>query len=439
MDRKLESRADLREDDTRPTADFRNLLVIAFHYPPDNTSTGVLRTFKFTEYLLRHGWRSHVISVPANLYRSLDPAGASSIPSEVTVERVWARDAKSIFGFRGLYPGWLGIPDRYWTWVLSGTRAGAQAIRRFRVDAIYSTYPMPSAHLIGLRLKKRFGLPWIADFRDPWAVDSGARLRDWLDSRLEKAVVVAADRIICNTPAMRRHFLKSYPNIDASRFVTITNGYDEPEFAALEPVRSDKFHIIYPGTLDRENRNPRPLLAAVATAIKGGKLRADDLLLTFLGSGKYGLSPEFGTDLDEFGLRSVAEVVAARIPRREALNRVAGADVLVVLSDQEQRAGDDAREDWTSMQVPAKVYEYLRLGKPMLPLVEGGAVAELLREVQGCEPISPRDTDRVAERLGQLYRQRHDSTMSPQLPPEVSRYSRENLTVMLAAQLEALL
>lgn len=414
------------------------LLVISFHYPPDNTSTGVLRTFKFTEYLLRHGWRSHVISVPEHLYRSLDPAGAASIPNDVTVERVWARDAKFAFGFRGIYPGWLGIPDRYWTWVVSGTRAGARAIRRSRVDAIYSTYPMPSAHLIGLRLKKRFGLPWIVDFRDPWAVASGMRMRDWVDSRLERAVVAAADRVICNTPAMRRHFLKRYPNVAASRFVTITNGYDESEFAALDPVCSSKFQILYPGTLDRENRNPRPLLAAVAAALKEGLLQANDLSLTFLGSGKHGLSAEFRAELDEYGLRSMTEIVAERIARRQALNRVAGADVLVVLSDQEQR-GDEGIQDWTSMQVPVKVYEYLRLGRPMLPLVEGGAVAELLRDVQGCEPISPRDINRIAERLGQLYRRRRETTtILTQAPPAVVRYSRENLTAMLAEELDVL-
>jgi hypothetical protein len=415
----------------------RKLLVIAFHYPPDNTSTGGLRTFKFTEYLLRHGWRSHVISVPTNLYRSLDPAGAARMPKEVTVERVWARDAKSVFGFRGVYPSWLGIPDRYWTWLFSGTRAGARAIRGSGIDVVYSTYPMPSAHLIGLRLKRRFGLPWIADFRDPWAVSSGAWPRDWVESRLERLVVAAADRVICNTPAMRRRFLKTYPDVDASHFVTITNGYDEPEFGALQPARSDKFHILYPGTVDRENRNPRPVLAAVAAAIKGGQLPANDVLLTFLGSGNYGVSTEFRADLDRYGLRSITEVVAARIPRREALNRIAGADVLVVLSDQEQQTGD-AREDWTSMQVPAKVYEYLRLGSPMLPLVQGGAVAEVLREVQGCEPLSPRDVDRVAKRLGELYRGRRDSRIPPHAPPAVARYSRENLTVKLAAELAAL-
>jgi len=297
---------------------------------------------------------------------------------------------------------------------------------------------MPSAHLIGLRLKKRFGLPWIADFRDPWAVRSGARLRDWIDSRLERAVVTSADRVICNTPAMRRHFVEVYPDVDAARFVTITNGYDEPEFRALEPMRRGKFHLIYPGTLDRENRNPRPLLAAVAVALEKGYLDPADLLITFLGCGKYGLSAEFGAELDAYGLKPMTEIVAARIPRREALNKVAGADVLVVFSDQDRQAGDGI-QDWTSMQVPAKVYEYLRLGSPMLPLVEGGAVAELLREVEGCEPVSPRDADRIAERLGELYRRRNESRTPMRTPPTVARYSRENLTSLLAEQLEGLL
>jgi hypothetical protein len=204
----------------------KNLLVIAFHYPPDNSSTGVLRTAKFAEYLLRHDWCSHVVTAPSALYASRNPESTDAIPPQVTVDRTWGCDVKKVFGIRGVYPSWLGIPDRYWPWFFAARSAGARAIRGKVIKAIYSTYPLPTAHLVGLSLKTRFGLPWIADFRDPWATEGETGMAAKIEVFLERKVVSTADRVICNTPAMRRSFLARYPELPAERFVTITNGYD---------------------------------------------------------------------------------------------------------------------------------------------------------------------------------------------------------------------
>ncbi|MGH7487036.1 MAG: glycosyltransferase, partial [bacterium] len=206
--------------------EWRDLLVVAFHYPPDNTSTGVLRTAKFTEYLLRHKWHSRVVTVPERLYASRNPTETCDVPDGISVERPWACDIKELVGIRGAYPGWLAVPDRYWPWLFTGYLAGARAVRRYRVDALYSTAPVPTAHLIGLLLKKRFGLPWVADFRDPWVEDSMPRLRRWCEGKMERRVIESADRVICNTPTMRRAFTAAYPSIPATKFSTITNGYD---------------------------------------------------------------------------------------------------------------------------------------------------------------------------------------------------------------------
>lgn len=414
----------------------KNLLVIAFHYPPDNTSTGVLRTYKFTEYLLQHQWNAHVITVPSALYVSRNPAGADIIPPQITVERAWGCDIKQAVAIRGVYPAWLGIPDRYWPWFFAARSAGARAIREGRINAIYSTYPIPTAHLIGLSLHRRFKLPWIADFRDPWAVASETGLRARIEAVLERKVIESADRVICNTAAMRRHFLQKYPDVPGSKFVTITNGYDEADFAGIVAEPTEKFQILYPGILDLENRDPRGLLAAIALALQEGKLDRNDLHLTFLGCGDYGGSAQFARQLDEFGLRSVTEVVATRIPYKHALRRLAGADVLVALSSQHEQLASEL--DWTAMQVPAKVYEYLRLGRPMLPLVAGGAVAEVLEQVGGFSPLAPSDTEAIAARLGALYAKRDHPPRSAGIASEVSRYSRENLTAALAVQLDAL-
>ncbi len=418
----------------------KNLVVIAFHYPPDNSSTGVLRTLKFTEYLLRHDWRSHVVTAPSDLYLSRNPAGEADIPPQVQVDRAWACDVKQTFGIRGIYPAWLGIPDRYWPWFFAARRAGAQAILGGGMDAIYSTYPLPTAHLIGLSLKRRFGLPWIADFRDPWATEGEHGLAARIEARLERMVIKAADRVICNTPAMRRSFLARYPDQAAEKFVTITNGYDEKDFASITPVSGGKFQVFYPGSIDPENRNPKGLFAGIRHALDRGWLNPADLRVTFLGCGPYADSAPFRHDLESCGLEPFVEIVRERIPYRDALARMAGSDVVVVLSE---NLSDDDRDhsiqQWTAMQVPAKLYEYLRVGRPLLALVGDGAVKELMEKTAAGVPIRSRDTEQIALALKRYYEARRQSM--PVVGPAhqgVSEYSRENLTVYLARELDAL-
>jgi hypothetical protein len=420
--------------------DLKNLLVIAFHYPPDNSSTGVLRTLKFTEYLLRHDWRSHVVTAPSDLYVSRNPAGEAEISAQVQVERAWACDVKQTFGIRGIYPAWLGIPDRFWPWFFAARRTGARAILDGGMDAIYSTYPLPTAHLVGLSLKKQFGLPWIADFRDPWATEGEQGLAARIERRLERKVVLAADRVICNTPAMRRSFLARYPGEAPEKFVTITNGYDEKDFASITPVPSGKFQVFYPGSIDPENRNPKGLFAGIRHALDRGWLNPGDLRVTFLGCGPYADSAPFRHDLQTCGLEPFVEIIRDRIPYRDALARMAGSDVVVVLSE---NLSDDDRDSsiqqWTAMQVPAKLYEYLRVGRPLLALVGDGAVKELLERTGAGAPISSRDTEQIALALKRCYETRQQATpVAGQVDPRVSAYSRENLTVLLAHELNAL-
>lgn len=417
------------------------LLVIAFHYPPDNASTGVLRTLKFTQYLYGHGWRSDVLSVPETLYGDVDPASVRDIPSDTQVIRTWAVDIKRLLGVRGIYPGFLAVPDRYWPWLFSAVPKASRLIAQGQVDVLYTTYPMPTAHMIGLRVKaKHPNVPWVADFRDPWVEDSMPPLRRKVEGYLEKLVIQRADRVICNTPAMRAWFIARYPGVTPDKFVTITNGYDEPDFSGIEPDPIAKFEILYPGLISKGNRNPRPLLAGMRLALDRGWLDAADLQLTFLGSGPNGHAPEFLQDLVRYDLQALTQVVEDRIPYRQALRRLAGADVLVVLSEPLGQGPEvEAELRWSHLQVPAKVYEYLRLGRPILALVSGGAVADVLRETGGGCIAPPSDVEAIAKNLQALYAQRSSvAPVAPAAPPAVERYSRRNLAALLAIELTAL-
>lgn len=413
----------------------RRLAIVAFHYPPDNTSTGVLRTLKFTQYLVEHGWQTDVISVPERLYGSVDPSSLADVPPTTRIFRPWAADVKRLFGFHGAYPALLAIPDRYWPWVIPAFRQAAKLVRAREVSAVMTTYPVPSAHLVGWLVKRRFHIPWLADFRDPWVEGSMTRWRQRVEGAMERAVLRQADRIICNTPRMRSSFLERYPDLAEEKFITIPNGYDQKDLLRVIPEYKDKFEILYTGIIAPGNRNPRPLLAGVRYALDRGWLRRNDLLITFLGAGYYSKHPDFQHDLDRYQLRELTTVVYERIPYQKALNRMAGANVVTILSEP---LGDDdkarAERAWSHLQVPAKVYECLGLGRPMLALVTDGAVRDLIEEVGAGEIADPTRPEVVASALKRIYDAHCTGRVEGRLEG-FQTYSRQNQAKQLAQAL----
>jgi len=422
----------------RTFADKQRLLMVAFHYPPDNTSTGVLRTLKFTQYLVEHGWETDVVSVPIRLYYSTDHDSIDKIPATTRVFRPWAADIKKMLGFRGSYPSVLGVPDRYWPWIPSAVHTAGRHIRNGEVSAIFTTYPVPSALLIGLLLKRKFGLPWVADFRDPWVEDSMIPYRRKIEGYLEHRVLQGADRVICNTPRMRRWFLDRYPDIFPGKFITIPNGYDETDLGQVEPAGIGKFEILYSGIITPGNRNPKPLFAGLRYAIDHGWIDMAEVQLSFLGAGAYGVSKAFIQDLETFQLQEIVTLTEHRVPYRQALQRTAGADVILVLSEP---LGNDkhakAERRWSHLQVPVKVYEGLGLGCQILALVSDGAVTDVLKETRSGLTVAPDDTEGIARALQTLYLQRREGHhCSPQQDAEkLGQYSRRRLAGRLAAVL----
>ena len=418
-----------------PAADARRgLLVVAFHYPPDNSSTGVLRSLKFTRHLLDLGWRSHVLTADPAVYEHRDPALEAQIPTEVSVARLPCRDAKQRWSIAGRYPAIVGVPDRFGSWRGPAVRAGRELIAKGAVQAIYTTYPLPSAHLIGLTLKRRSGLPWIADFRDPWAGGGGQGWRYRIDTWLERRVVQAADRVLANTEAARDDFVARYPGVPEERFVTLPNGYDETDFADLPAPDREQFHIVYPGGINRSNRDPTPLLQAIGALLRAGRLPRAATRVTLLGCGPAGAQPWLAALLAAEGLTELTQVVIDRVPYRDSLHQLAQAGLLVVLNE----AAGETREDlaYARLMVPAKVYEYLRLGRPFLVLCGAGAIPQLLARTGGGAACAAADQARIQAHIEQAFAawRAGDSGAAP--ADIVSQFERKQLSARLARELD---
>jgi glycosyltransferase involved in cell wall biosynthesis len=411
----------------------KSILLVAFHYPPEGGSSGVLRTLKFTKYLPRHGWVPHVLTLRESFYRVRDDALVRDIPPEAVVHRTFALDTSRHLAIRRRYPAWLTVPDRFLSWLPFGVARGLRVIRAGGVRCLYSTCPQPTAHLIGLALKSLTGLPWVADFRDPWIEEDGPQaarsLRHRVDRRLERAVVQGADRIVVTTSYLRDDFLRRYPRLDPAKIQVIYNGYDEGDVAPLPPPtqKRERFEMLHAGLVTAAYRDPTPVLQAVSSLIAQGRLDRGRVRIVFLGGGKYPASPEFAAGVRRLGLQDVVEV-AGRVSHAEALERTREADCLLLL-----QASEDTRA-----LIPAKAFEYLRAGRPILALAKPGATPELLRDMEQATVVDPARPDEIERAIAGGYEAWRDSPVPIVVERKIDRYERANLTAELARILHEL-
>ena len=273
----------------------------------------------------------------------------------------------------GRYPGFAARPDRWISWWLGAVPKGLAMIRKYRPDAIWSTYPIATAHKIACTLQRLSGLPWIADFRDPMAQDHyPSDPKTWKSFRaLEEAALRRAARGIFVTSGAKRVYRERYPDLDESRLVVIENGYDEESFAGLDeepqgaPLVPGAKTILHSGIVYPSERDPTHLLRALRSMLDDGRLKPGALCVRLRASGHEEMLKRL---IDEHRVKEVVQLMPP-IPYREALAEMMRADGLLVLQ------ASNCNE-----QIPVKLYEYLRCGRPIIGLTDPlGDTAALLR------------------------------------------------------------
>jgi glycosyltransferase involved in cell wall biosynthesis len=269
------------------------------------------------------------------------------------------------------------------TWQFDGARVGAQMVQQFKPLAIWSTYPIATAHVIAARLRARFGLPWIADFRDPMVQDDypPEPKRRASFQQIEETTLRSASASVFTTPGAAREYERRYPE---ARICVIENGYDEESFAAVEdeavrlgPLVQGAVTILHSGIVYPSERDPTQLMAALARLKKSRALDGGTrLVFRFRAAVHEELLASLARRYDVTDLIELAPPV----PYRDALTEMLRADGLLVL----QAAN-------CNEQIPVKVYEYLRARRPILALTDlAGDTARLL-ETSGVRHIAPLD------------------------------------------------
>jgi hypothetical protein len=396
--------------------------MIAFHFPPLAGSSGIQRTLRFAQHLPHDGWQPLILTASTAAYDRTSDDLLRELSPDLVVHRAFALDSARHLAIGGRYPSLLARPDRWITWAMAAIPSGMSLVKRYRPAAIWSTYPIATAHVIGRWIARLTGLPWVADFRDPMAQDGyPADPATWRAfERIERTAITNAAASVFVTRGAAATYRQRYAAA-AQRIAVIENGFDEPSYAGIAgggpPLVPGRRTFLHSGIVYPSERDPTQLLAALGTLKRAG--RAGDVLLRFRASAH----DEFLCALAQrHGVSDLIEL-APPLPYRESLEEMHRADALLVL----QAAN-------CNEQIPAKVYEYLRTRRPILALTDPrGDTADLLRRC-GVRCIVPLDDSAAIAAILPAFIA--DPSGGVPAAPAVAACSREQRTRELALLLD---
>jgi glycosyltransferase involved in cell wall biosynthesis len=370
----------------------KRVLLIAFQYPPMTGSSAIQRALRFSQYLPELGWEPIVLSAHPRAYERTSTDQMNDIPRDATVVRAFAWDTARHLAIRGRYPRKWAMPDRWISWWLGAVPAGLRLIERLRPHAIWSTFPIATAHQIGLTLHRRSGLPWIADFRDVMTEQGYPRAKDQWASwrRLEARTIAQCTRAVFTTPGAAQLYADRYPQQSREHFAVIENGYDENLFASIDqepcaPTPDNgrrKLVLLHSGAIYPSERDPTHFFRALRELREEGIVDSDSLGIVLRATGH----DDYIRSLIE--RERVADIVqlAPPVPYREALLEMMSAHGLLLLQAQN-----------CNRQIPAKLYEYLRSGRPVVGLVSGDTADAL--HAAGIDTVAPLDDRQAIKQL----------------------------------------
>jgi glycosyltransferase involved in cell wall biosynthesis len=404
------------------------VLIIAYHFPPCMGSSGLLRSEKFARYLPDFGWEPVVLTVHPRAYEAIDPSSEERV--KATVQRAFALDTKKHLSFQNSYLDWMALPDRWITWLFGAIPAGLRAIRKYQIQVIFSTFPISTAILIGFFLHRLTRLPWIVDLRDSMTEDNfpkdgrTRKFRQWI----ERQAVRHASFVVFTAASTRRMYLERYPELSQEKCLLIPNGYDEDDFSSLlanggggktpeKPLRILHSGVIYP-----EERDPLPFFRALSRLKREGTITAADLKIVLRAAGSEDF---FQNAIRELGIADVIELLP-HLPYRQSLQECTDSDGLLLF-----------QADNCDHQIPAKAYEYLRLGKPIFALTtHTGDTAVLLNEVGGATIAELANEGDIYGRLPGFLAALSSGTHALPRQVTIQRYARKSQAAELAKLLK---
>ncbi|MCX5998705.1 MAG: glycosyltransferase [Chloroflexi bacterium] len=423
------------------------------------------RTLKFVKYLPSFGWRPIVLTPRHPGYEYLDYSLVEEIPPEAKIYRTasiepypWATTAKKRFSsgtptkggtttkkwysrlVRSIFQAewrigrfvarnFVFVPDYHVGWIPFAVLSGIRIIRKEKIDVIYATGDPWSDFIVGFFLRCLTGKPLVLDMRDPWTLRAegvstsriGKKAEDFWESRC----ISAASKVINVTEGAAQAYIEKYPFIDKTRFVCITNGYDQPDFDGMASRKTARFTISSTGAFNR--RAPAPFFEGLAHLFEGEESLRDKVRVKHMGTGSRVVS----TLAREHQLEDMLDVIPYA-EHRTSIQLLMDSDVLLVVLDMSV-----AEQDVRLLPLPAKLFEYLAARRPILAIVPSqSAVAGIVSSTESGVVVDPEDIPGIASAVRELRRQYGEGTLGIHAASDIRRFERKELTRRLAQLLD---
>jgi glycosyltransferase involved in cell wall biosynthesis len=359
----------------------KTIIMLAYYFPPDNIS-GARRPFRFAKYLPAAGYAVNVISAAPAL------EGCDNVHTAPAAHRRYATRMVSA-ALLALQTHLLPYNDRL-PWIADAVSVAGATLARSPACAVLSTSPPISTHLAALCIKQRFGLPWVADFRDPlYGNPFRSRKFAWMyDSSLERLLLSQADAVIANTDAAAEVLQRRYPRW-RSKVQVLWNGYDPEESVGPRPIPDRRHHVMTHAGSIYGGRRPGALLKALAYLIDAGRLKPDQFRLQLIGPLESDASWVRQSPFERLAAAGCLTYTGTAVPEVGAREAMSVSDSLLLLDTNSLNSG---------LQLPAKIFDYIRIGRPILAFTTKNSPTERVLEDSGIRYVAAYPDD-SAERV----------------------------------------
>jgi glycosyltransferase involved in cell wall biosynthesis len=402
---------------------------------------GVQRTAKFAKYLRHFGWQPHVLTVTPKIYLAMDNCLLHEMENaEVKIYRTGTGETNGnghkVVKFKNdtnrkilsnLSQTFL-IPDSKVLWKSKALELADKIISENKIDLIYATAPPYTDFLIAARLKDKYGIPVVLDYRDSW-IDCpnnfyATPLHKSIHKKMETKALEDADKIVTINQRIKELIMMRYPFMKDEDITVIPQGFDPEDFEKHIPQKNDKFRITYSGSF-LNYYTPKYFLDGLKSAIDKNPELKQNTEACFIGT----FPNEYESYINEIGLKDNVNI-AGYIEHSSCIKYLMESDVLWMMINKSERS---------DLHSTGKLYEYFGAGKPILACIPEGVARKSLENHNAVIITEPDDVNAISDAILKYY-QMYKAGKLP-LPNEqvINTYNRKKLTGSLAEQFDSVI
>ncbi len=436
----------------------KKVLIVTYYWPPSGGG-GVQRWVKFVKYLEQFGWTPTVFIPDNPEYPIIDESLLNDVSENLEIVRcpIWepyklyrliSRDKDKTVS-TGFISGtkkdsfikkqmrWIRgnffFPDARAKWIKPASRKIIQLLNDHSFDALVTTGPPMSLHVIGRKVKEKTNISWVADFRDPWANMDNEELFNFSKKIRKKhedaelQTLQTADKVITTSWVLAEY----YEKLSSRKIDVIPNGFDTVDFEDVimdQSYPENAFVIGHYGTFggDRDAQGFWKVLKELTEEIPGFK---DQLVLELVGP----TDQQIIENIKESGLSENLKHIPY-VNHNKVVAKMKRASLLLIILNQNKNQ---------EYRIPGKIFEYLAAGKPILGIGSTTSdCAQLIRKTRAGEMLNYGDEQRLKAAVQNYYEEVNDPTNATTSNDTIDdarlAYSREKLTAQLADLLNQL-